>query len=252
MTNDCQHHLLTRPSHLQTISLDFQWRVNTIGATFLPFEAETILKIPLSHDLPEDKIIWIGNSRGDFTIKSAYHLAYNLLESNGSEECSTGDPCKLIWRKLWHLNLPPKIKIFAWRACINGLPKMEAINHRGISHSKTCSVCKNEAESLDHALLGCAFSSSVWNLWLENPLSIHGIKNSFLDSTIFILSHAPLQGSELFFTVAWAIWYNRNKVVHEGCGLTLNQVWQLVKSSVEDYVCSALWDFSHPKAAPTY
>ena len=33
------------------------WRVSTIRAAFLPFEAETILKIPLSHDLPEDKII---------------------------------------------------------------------------------------------------------------------------------------------------------------------------------------------------
>jgi len=33
------------------------WRVSTIRAAFLPFEAETILKIPLSHDLLEDKII---------------------------------------------------------------------------------------------------------------------------------------------------------------------------------------------------
>ena len=147
------------------------WNVSTIRASFLPFEVETILKIPLSHDLPEDKIIWIGYSRGNFTVKSAYHLALNLLDSDGNEECLTRDMCKLIWRKLWRLNLPPKIKIFAWRACINGLPTMEAINHRGISHSKACPVCKNEAESIDHALLDCVFSSSVWNLWPENLLS---------------------------------------------------------------------------------
>ena len=236
---------------MKTLIEASQGRKWTIRASFLPFEAETILKIPLSHDLPEDKIIWIGNSCGNFTVKSAYHLALNLMDSDGNEECSTGDPCKLIWRKLWHLNLSPKIKIFAWRACINGLPTMEAINHRGISHSKTCPVCKNEAESLDHALLDCDFSSPVWNIWLENPLSTHGIKISFLDSSIFVLSYATLQVSELFFTIAWAIWFNRNKVAHEGCGLTPNQVWQLVKSSVENYACSSLWDFCQPRAPPT-
>ena len=227
------------------------WNVSTIRASFLPFEVETILKIPLSHDLPEDKIIWIGNNRGNFTVKSAYHLALNLLDSDGNEECSTGDPCKLIWRKLWRLNLHPKIKIFAWRACINSLPTMEAINHRGISHSMICPVCKNEAKSIDHALLDSVFSSSVWNLWLEKPLSSHGIKLSFLDSSIFVLSHATLQISELFFTFAWTIWFNRNKVAHEGCGLTPNQVWQLANSSVENYVCSSLWDFGQPGAPPT-
>ena len=65
-----------------------------IRATFLPFEADSILKIPLSYNLLEDKIIWIGNSCGDFTVKSAYHIAYNLLESKVKEECLNGDPCK--------------------------------------------------------------------------------------------------------------------------------------------------------------
>lgn len=227
------------------------WRVDLIRATFLPFEADTILKIPLSHDLPEDKIIWLGNSRGVFTVKSAYHIAHNLMGSKMGEECSNGDPCKPIWRKLWHLNLPAKIKIFAWRACVNGLPTMEAIYNRGISQTKICPVCGNEAESLDHALLDCIFSSTVWSHWSENPLSIHGIKKSFLDSIIYILSHATLQDLELFFATAWAIWFNRNRLVHEGCGLPPMQVWHLAKNSVDDFVCSATWDFNQARVSPS-
>ena len=177
------------------------WRVDMTRATFLPFEADSILKIPLSHNLPEDKIIWIGNSYGDFTVKSAYHIAYNLLESKEKEECLNRDPCKPVWRKLWHLNLPAKIKIFAWRACVSGLPTMEAINCRGISQNKDCPVCGSEVESVDHTLLNCVFSSSVWCLWPKIPLHTHGINKS-LDSTIFILYHVSLQDLELFFAIA--------------------------------------------------
>ena len=86
------------------------WRVNTVRATFLPFKADTILKIPLSHNLLEDKIIWIRSSCEVFTVKSAYHLAHNLLESNAREECSNGNLCKQVWRKLWHLLSQQKSK----------------------------------------------------------------------------------------------------------------------------------------------
>ena len=109
------------------------WNVDLIRTTFLVFEAETILKIPLSRTLPEDKIIWIGNRRGEFSVKSAYHIAYGLIEANDCGESSSGDPCKPLWKRLWLLNLPAKIKVLAWRACVNGLPVMEAIYRRGIS-----------------------------------------------------------------------------------------------------------------------
>ena len=52
-----------------------RWKVKLIRAVFLPFEADTILNMPLSYNLPEDKLIWTSNRRGDFTVKSAYYIA---------------------------------------------------------------------------------------------------------------------------------------------------------------------------------
>ena len=46
-----------------------RWKVDTLKSLFLPFEVETILNIPLSHNLPEDKIIWVGNKKGIFFCK---------------------------------------------------------------------------------------------------------------------------------------------------------------------------------------
>ena len=76
------------------------WKVEAVRALFLPFEADMILKIPQSHNLPEDKLIWIGNKRGVFTVRSAYFVATKLLDIRDEGECSSGDPNAWIWRKI--------------------------------------------------------------------------------------------------------------------------------------------------------
>lgn len=42
----------------------------------LPFEAETILNIPLSYELPENKLTWVGDIKGEFNVKSAYYIVW--------------------------------------------------------------------------------------------------------------------------------------------------------------------------------
>lgn len=53
---------------------------------FLPFEARTILNIPISYNLSKDKIIWIDNNKGVFTVKSAYYVALNMGDSSEKGE----------------------------------------------------------------------------------------------------------------------------------------------------------------------
>ena len=67
------------------------WKGDVVRSLFLPFEARTILNIPLCHSLPEDQIIWVGNRRGEFSVKSAYYIAYGLLNTLDEGECSIGD-----------------------------------------------------------------------------------------------------------------------------------------------------------------
>ncbi len=68
------------------------WRADLIRAAFLTFEADAILKIPLSHSLPDDKLIWMGNNRGEFTVKNAYHFAHCLVGAKEEMESSGGGP----------------------------------------------------------------------------------------------------------------------------------------------------------------
>ena len=88
-----------------------RWKGDVVRSLFLPFEARTILNIPLCHSLPEDQIIWVGNRRGEFSVKSAYYIACDVLNSSDEGECSIGDSRKPLWKKLWHLSIPPKVRI---------------------------------------------------------------------------------------------------------------------------------------------
>ncbi|KAL0004281.1 hypothetical protein SO802_011842 [Lithocarpus litseifolius] len=225
------------------------WRADTINATFLPFEAETILRIPLSRSLLDDKLIWMGNRRGVFTVKSAYHIAHCLVENKDVGGSSMGDPFKPLWKRLWLLNLPSKIKIFAWRACVNRLPSKEKMCSRGINTSSECPLCNKEIEFTHHALLHCKFAIQVWSHWPEGLQLIQRNFWSFPDLAMFILTHKTSQDLELFFSVAWAIWYNRNRTIHEGLSASPTQIWQMASCSLEEFSAAAITDLSSPRPA---
>ena len=91
-----------------------RWKVDIVKSLFLPFEVETILNIPLNYNLPEDKIIWVGNKKGEFTVKSAYYIALIMIKSPGGKQCSHEGPKTPLWKKIWHLKIPPKIRIFTY------------------------------------------------------------------------------------------------------------------------------------------
>ena len=89
----------------------------------------------------------------------------------------------------------------------------------------------------------------VWEFWLENPLRIQGFINSFLDSALSILSHSTLHDLEIFFATAWALWSNRNRIVHKDGGLSPLQVWLMARNVVDDFACFASWDFGLVRTA---
>ena len=99
---------------------------------FLPFEVETILNIPISYHVQDDQLIWVGNKSEIFTVKSTYYVARKILVGCDRGESSTGDTQALLWKKMWHLNIPAKVRNFAWRLCTDAIPTMLNINKRGI------------------------------------------------------------------------------------------------------------------------
>ena len=90
-----------------------RWRRDRLERIFLAFEVEIVLGIPISYHLPDDQLIWVGNKKGIFSVKSAYYVARKVLEGSEQGESSLGDVRAPLWKKMWHLNIPAKVRIFA-------------------------------------------------------------------------------------------------------------------------------------------
>ena len=142
-----------------------RWKVELIRAGFLPFEVDTILNMPLGYNLPEDKLIWIGNRRGDFTINSAYYITCSLVGAEETSESSSGDPRTPLWKKIWHLKIPSKIQIFMWRACMNGLPTRLNLSRRGVNINPMFPIYDQEMETTTHALIQCELAKQERDRW---------------------------------------------------------------------------------------
>ena len=119
---------------------------------------------------------------------------------------------------MWHLNIPAKVRIFAWRLCIDVIPTMLNINKRGIQVNPICPLCNDGVESVVHAILRCKIASNVWRMWDDCPISLMGNNMDIPDLAMEILHQGTQKDLEKFFGVAWRIWYNRNQVLHEANG----------------------------------
>ena len=102
--------------------LKCEWKTNLVRQVFPPPDVQSILSIPLSSCLPRDRLVWAYTPKGKFTVRSAYKTALDEAMNSGVGEPSNGDTHRKFWRKIWSLNMPNKVRSFAWRACQNILP----------------------------------------------------------------------------------------------------------------------------------
>ena len=98
------------------------WKGGTLDTVFLPYEAELIKSIHISLQLPEDKLIWALSSNGVFSVRSAYRLAMDQARIERSGSSSDNGKIRKFWRQLWRLEIPHKVRHFAWRAVKGILP----------------------------------------------------------------------------------------------------------------------------------
>ena len=67
-------------------------------------------------------------------------------------------------KKIWKLNVPPKVRTFLWQACSNILPTRGNLHRRKLQVEPRCEFCCQSTESIEHVLWECSFARNVWAL----------------------------------------------------------------------------------------
>jgi len=108
---------------------------------------------------PDDKLIWHYNFHGKFSVKSACHLGiqYSALINKGPSKADSN-----WWKKVWSLNIAPRIRFFAWRLSHGAISTKENLASWNSGCNMGCVVCSHYLEFEVHILLQRALALQVW------------------------------------------------------------------------------------------
>ncbi|GER36452.1 ribonuclease H-like superfamily protein [Striga asiatica] len=88
-----------------------EWNNQLIENIFSKAKAEAILKIPLKDHNKADSLVWNLNTKGSFSVKSAYNMILKKEHTREIQpECSSGAGQQLnMWKRTWCLKIEPDV-----------------------------------------------------------------------------------------------------------------------------------------------
>ena len=168
------------------------------------------MAIPFSRDWKRDTLIWKENKKHEFSVKSAYEVAIRLKQGVEAEHSRAGEEGKL-WKLIWELNVPPKIRNFIWRAVSNILPTWDNLYRRRVAVESTCKFCRQHPETETHLLWECPFARNVWSLAGGRVQKCINNARDFFQLFKLMQKKLTREKMEQWCTTTWTIWNARHK-----------------------------------------
>ncbi|KAH1106130.1 hypothetical protein J1N35_009898 [Gossypium stocksii] len=141
---------------------------------------------------------------GEYSVRSGHRL---LLQD---EQNHILTDLKQLYKKLWSMDLTPKIKITVWRLLNNYLPNFSNLHYRRMLNSPICRRCQSEAETMEHIFRDYPTAKETWQqLYLVWSISEESSNFSeWMRSTFESRSKALCR---MIACALWAIWMSRNR-----------------------------------------
>ena len=102
----------------------------------------------------DDKIIWVCNSDGSFSIKFYCTLIDNTSSAND----------RVFEANVWIKGAPPKVRVFLWLAVQNKVGIRVFFHHQNVLPvtQASCVFCKSDLKTSKLLFIHCNFPRNVW------------------------------------------------------------------------------------------
>ncbi|XP_050277977.1 uncharacterized protein LOC126719473 [Quercus robur] len=184
------------------------WDENLLHGLFIPEEVSLIKSIPLCITSVEDKLVWPFTASGEYTVKFGYNFLAKLnLNTQASGQLVQDNG---IWKLVWGLRIPNKVKNFIWRSCRDTIPVKNNLKKRQILQDDSCDHYHQVSKMVLHAIWECPTLTPIWDSIQE--LSFR--KNrSFRDTQeLLLFANEEEKFLEMMVVTMWTIWSCRNQI----------------------------------------
>ncbi|KAM1383307.1 hypothetical protein PS2_035388 [Malus domestica] len=215
------------------------WDLNALQP-FLSTEDLNAIRDTFIGDLRSvDRFIWPGTKNGQYSVKTGYHWVHARFNHPMALQSRAPNviPCR-VWKLIWKLRVPAKIKHFMWKSLHGVIPTMSELFKKRSMPYPNCPICHNSEESVEHLLLLCPWVEPVWfggvlNLriaraevpnWVEWFISTSTVLGGTNDDRLSLLSFVAFS--------CWHIWKARCNFVYNNCQINPTQMrWAISNSA---------------------
>ncbi|XP_074266551.1 uncharacterized protein LOC141589826 [Silene latifolia] len=202
-----------------------------------------VLPLVLSTAIPpmddSDTLIWNLTTNGEYSIRSGYALGFDKLWNSKAtikDQTRMAPSSVRFCKKLWHLPIQNKWKVFLWKVFSHTLPCGEEFRRRDFPGDHCCLSCQAQTpllETLSHLFRDCSTATRIWACC---PLGIRSYVGNNVSIQQWIINWIQLlqkttdslSSLSLFISTLWHIWCLRNKVLFQNEPIDYQGLFQVI------------------------
>ena len=108
------------------------WDIDKLESLFPDDMVQAILDTPLFAEVQNDKIVWMMERNGRYTVKTGYKLA--MMELLHTDRFHVEGE----WNRIWNVNSPHKARNLLWRICRGCVPTRLRLQSRHVQCEVIC------------------------------------------------------------------------------------------------------------------
>ncbi|KAB2616581.1 hypothetical protein D8674_023169 [Pyrus ussuriensis x Pyrus communis] len=219
-----------------------RWNLGFLQPIISGEDMQAIEETPLGDLSRKDWLIWEFNKNECYSVKSGYRwLQDRSLELRDTCRPSVRGVPRSLWKGIWKLEVPPKLRHFLWLTVHGCLPTRDALFRQRSSQTSTYPICCCHDETTEHMFLSCSWVEPIWFGgalgYKVDRLSLPDWVDWFqavFSPNMCTTGDTKWQRSYIVFT-CWCIWKARCDFVFNGVPLCPPKVLAAITMAVSSF-----------------